>query len=67
MDEIEVWRAAAVLIKHYGDRAEAKARRALNVLLCEGDRDGAAIWSYIWQAVLKIDALPSNSAAGVAH
>ena len=52
--EIDIWRAAQLMIKRYGDNAlEESATRANEVALA-GDEDGAATWRRIMTAVTQL-------------
>lgn len=42
--EIDVWRCARLMMKHYGDDAEHKASRRENKLVDAGDDRGATVW-----------------------
>jgi hypothetical protein len=49
--EIDIWRAATLMLKRYGDKAlEQSATRAVE-LAGDGDHDGADTWRRITSAV----------------
>jgi hypothetical protein len=48
--EIDIWRAASVMLKRYGEKALEESARAAE-LSAEQDHDGAAVWRRIIDAV----------------
>jgi hypothetical protein len=51
ISDLDVWRAANLLIKQYGDDAEIEAARKADLMLDRGDRDGQLVWLRIKRAV----------------
>jgi hypothetical protein len=52
--EIDIWRAAQLMLKRYGEQAlEESAARATELRLA-GDDDGAATWHRIMEAVTQL-------------
>ena len=49
--EIDIWRAALLMLKRFGDNAPKESAMRAGNLETEGDRDGAAIWRRITDAV----------------
>ena len=49
--EIEIWRVAVLMVKHYAEDAEANADRCADDLETEGDQAGAAIWRRVTVAI----------------
>jgi Family of unknown function (DUF6961) len=49
--DIDIWRAAALMIKHYGDTADIEAAAKADALLAEGDTEGQRIWMQIARAI----------------
>jgi hypothetical protein len=49
--EIDIWRAALLMLKRFGDNAPKESATHADNLETEGDRDGAAIWRRITDAV----------------
>ncbi len=47
----DIYRAAAVLIKRYGEDAPIQAAMRADELLDEGDLDGQAVWRQIFAAI----------------
>jgi hypothetical protein len=52
--EIDIWRAANLMLKRYGENAvEASAARAKE-LAADGDHEGAATWRRITDSVVQL-------------
>lgn len=51
IEEIDVWRAADLLVKRHGADAEIVAAKRADELLAQGDVDGQRIWKRILAAV----------------
>jgi hypothetical protein len=49
--DLDIWRAANVLVKEYGDEAPLLAARRCDALLANGDLDGERVWKSILRAV----------------
>jgi hypothetical protein len=49
--EINVWRAANLMLKHYGNEAEAESARRADELWEVGDAAGVAVWRRVMGAV----------------
>ena len=49
--ELDIWRAAQLLVKRYGDDAAIQAGMRAEELLARGDDDGAVTWRAIIRAV----------------
>ncbi len=49
--EIDIWRAALLMLKRFGDNAPKESAARAGNLETEGDRDGAATWRRITDAV----------------
>ena len=54
IDDLDILRAANILIKRYGPDAAVEAARRADELLEAGDRDGCAIWKRILAAVAEL-------------
>ena len=50
-EEIDIWRAANLLVKRHGSDAEIAAAQRADELLAQGDTDGQRIWKRILAAV----------------
>jgi len=64
ISEIDIWRAAALMMKRFGDNAPIEIGKRADELANAGDDAGAAIWRRIEDAVEK---LASTIPAGPAH
>jgi hypothetical protein len=42
--EIDIWRAANLMLKRYGDNAKAESARRADELATAGDDAGVAVW-----------------------
>jgi hypothetical protein len=49
--DIDIWRAATLMLKRYGDNALNESASRAAELASEGDHDGAAVWRRITDAV----------------
>ena len=49
--EIDIWQAALLMLKRFGDNAPKESAARADNLETEGDRDGAATWRRITDAV----------------
>jgi hypothetical protein len=49
--EIDIWRAATLMLKRYGDKALDQSRTRIDELAADGDHDGADTWRRITAAV----------------
>jgi Family of unknown function (DUF6961) len=62
--EIDIWRAATLMLKRYGDKALEESATRADQLDAEGDPDGAAIWRLIGRA---IEQLANTTPSGPVH
>lgn len=63
MSELDIWRAANLLIKQHGADAEIEAARKADLMLDRGDREGQRVWLRIRRVIVALQA----PAAGPAH
>ena len=49
--EIDIWRAAILMLKHYGDKALEQSATRADELAADDDHDGADTWRRITSAV----------------
>jgi hypothetical protein len=49
--EIDIWRAANLMLKRYGEKALEESAASGDELFAEQDHDGAAVWRRISDAV----------------
>jgi hypothetical protein len=54
ISELEIWRAANLLLKRYGDKAGAKGTDRADALAAAGDREGEAVWRRITHGVAQL-------------
>ena len=52
--EIDIWRAANLMLKRYGAKAEAECVTRTDELAAAGDHDGVAVWCRISDAVAQL-------------
>jgi hypothetical protein len=62
--DIDIWRAATLMLKRYGENALKESKARADELATEGDHHGAAIWRLITDAV---DQLASTTPTGAVH
>ena len=53
--EIDIWRAAALMLWWYGDTAEAESKRRAEELAADGDNAGVAVWRRIISAIGQLE------------
>jgi len=62
--EIDIWRAATLMLKRYGEKALEQSRTRIDELTADGDHDGADTWRRITTAV---EQLASTTPPGPLH
>jgi hypothetical protein len=62
--EIDIWRAANLMLKRYGEKALDESATRADQLAADGDHDGAATWRRITAAVGQ---LANNTPPGPPH
>jgi hypothetical protein len=62
--EIDIWRAANLMLKRYGDKAFEESVARADELTAAEDHDGAAVWHRIIDAVGQ---LANNIPSGPLH
>jgi hypothetical protein len=60
----DIWRAAQLMLKRYGDQALKESAARATELTLVGDDDGAATWHRIMEAVTQ---LPNTTPPGPLH
>jgi hypothetical protein len=60
--DIDIWRAATLLVRQHGDDAEIVAAQRSDEMLDRGERDGQLVWLRIMRAVAELQAAPSGPA-----
>ncbi len=51
VSDLDIWRAAQVLVKRYGDTAATEAAMRADEFLDQGNLDGERVWIRIMQAI----------------
>jgi hypothetical protein len=51
VSELDIWRAANLLVKRYGDDAGFVAAQRADKMLANGDVDGLTVWKSILRAI----------------
>ena len=64
ISEIDIWRAASLILKRYGNKAEPQSAARADELAAQDDDIGAAIWRRITRAVIQLTNL---TPAGPVH
>jgi len=52
--EIDIWRAATLMLKRYGEKALEQSATRADELAADGDHDGADTWRRITAAVVQL-------------
>ena len=60
--DLDIWRAANLLIRQHDPDAELEAAKRADLMLERGDFDGQAVWKRIRRAVVELQAPPSGPA-----
>jgi len=58
--ELDIWRAANLLIRKHGIEAELFAAQRADRMLERGDRDGRLVWMRIMRAIRELQSPPPN-------
>ncbi len=51
ISDLDIWRAAQVMVKHYGDGATVEAAMCVDEFLDQGNLDGNWLWMRIVQTI----------------
>jgi len=57
ISESDIWAAALLMVKRYGDDAGNQAAMRANAMASEGDDDGCVVWVQIAKAIEKVQAI----------
>jgi hypothetical protein len=49
--DLNIWRCAALMVKHYGDTADIEAASRADEYLAKGELDGQRVWLRIAKAI----------------
>jgi hypothetical protein len=60
--DIDIWRAAALLIKQHGQDAEIVAAHRVDELAEREDHEGRAVWLRIKRAIVELQTTPTGPA-----
>jgi hypothetical protein len=60
MDDLDIWRAAKLLIDRHGDEARLVAGLRADEMAEQSDAAGATVWRLIRAAVLELQAPPAE-------
>jgi hypothetical protein len=58
ISDLDIWRAANLLIRKHGGDAELEAAQRADLMLERGDRDGQLVWFRIRRAIVELQAPP---------
>ena len=58
ISDLDIWRAATLLIRKHGADAELEAAKRADLMLERGDPDGQLIWFRIRRAIVELQAVP---------
>lgn len=56
ISDLDIWRAANLLIVRYGADAEIEAATRADLMLERGDLDGQGVWKRIRRAIIELQA-----------
>jgi hypothetical protein len=62
ISDIDIWRAANLLIRQHGADAELAAAQRADLMLERGDLEGQTVWKRIRQAIADLQAPPTGPA-----
>ena len=51
MEEIDIWRSAALLLRQHGKDADLQACHHMNAMIERADFEGVAVWERIREAI----------------
>jgi hypothetical protein len=58
--DLDIWRAANLLIRRHGDDAGLAAARRADLMLDRGDLEGQNVWKRIGRAIVELQAPPNG-------
>lgn len=56
ISDLDIWRAANLLIGRHGVDAELEAARMADAMLDRGDIEGQRVWQWIMRAIVELQA-----------
>jgi hypothetical protein len=60
ISDLDIWRAANLLIRQHGDEAELAAAQRADLMLERGDLEGQTVWKRIRRTVVEFQAPPTG-------
>jgi hypothetical protein len=60
ISDLDIWRAANMLMRQHGPDAELEAAKRADLMLDRGDDDGRLLWARIRRAIEELQAAPSG-------
>ncbi len=58
--DLDIWRAAYLLIGQHGAEAELEAAKRADLMLDRGDLEGQTLWRRIRRAIVEVQALATG-------
>ena len=58
--DLDIWRAANLLIREHGRDAEIEAAKRADLMVERGDLDGQSLWKRIRRAIVELQAPPTG-------
>jgi hypothetical protein len=58
ISDLDIWRAASLLIRKHGADAEVEAAKRADLMFDCGDRDGELVWLRIKRAIAELQTAP---------
>jgi hypothetical protein len=59
ISDLDIWRAANLLIRQHGDDAKLAAAWRVDLMLERGDLEGQTVWKRIRRAIVELQAPPT--------
>lgn len=60
ISDLDIWRAANLMIRQHGDLADLEACRLADVMLDRDDPDGQVVWLRIRRTIAELQAGPTG-------
>jgi hypothetical protein len=58
--DIDIWRAANLLIRQHGENADIVAAQRADLMLERGDPEGRLVWLRIRRAIVELQSTPTG-------
>jgi hypothetical protein len=58
--DLDIWRAANLLIREHGGDAEIEAAKRADLMVERGDLDGQSLWKRIRRAIVELQSPPTG-------